>query len=103
MITLELISKWIKISLRSGNQVPLRLEENMLLMRPRCFVPLDGGISDHMMYKNVYATYRLICNSVVGSSRTSSFYNDTSHIIHMLMTRDHDFYLVQQLFDIICE
>lgn len=53
------------------------------------------------MYRNVYATCRLICNNVIGSSHISSLYEDTLQILHIIMTRNNDFCLFRQLFDTI--
>ena len=95
------ISEITGIAIRNGNQQPGNLEIYRPMMGSRCTTPHDGGLSGHTLYKNVYATCRLLCDNVAPTSHISSFYEDTFHIVHALMTKDRNFYMVRRLFDTI--
>jgi hypothetical protein len=95
------IAEYTGLKIQDGNQQPGNLEDYRPLMGNRCTTPLDGGISGHTMYRNVYATCRLLCDNVAPTSHVSSFYEDTLHIVHMLMVRNKEFCMVRRLFDTI--
>jgi len=87
------------LKIKDGNQNHGNLELYRPLMGNHCTTPADGGLSGHTLYRNVYATCRLLGDNVAPTSHVSSFYEDTLHIIHMLMLQDKDFCMVRRLFD----
>jgi hypothetical protein len=88
-----------KLTIQDGNQQHGNLELYRPLMGNHCTTPADGGLSGHTLYRNVYATCRLLGDNVAPTSHVSSFYEDTLHIVHMLMLQDKNFCMVRRLFD----
>jgi hypothetical protein len=103
VVNLEMISGITGIPMTSGmNNTPLAIDEYIPWMGRNCVKRDGGGIKTSSVYRNVYAVGRWLKANVLGSMHVSSFYREELHIIHVLMTRNHNFCMVRKLFDVLC-
>jgi hypothetical protein len=98
-VSVDEIAAVTKINIKEGNQEHGNLDFYRPLMGNHCTTPTDGGLSGHTLYRNVYATCRLLGDNVAPTSHVSSFYEDTLHIVYMMMLRNKEFCMVRRLFD----
>lgn len=100
-VDLQTISNMTQIPLRVGANATQSLEEYMSLMGSNCRRSNSGGIVGTTMYKNVYATCKWLVHNATSSTQTSTFFENTLHIVQSLMLHNYNFCMCKQLFSTI--